>query len=151
LVISNGTALLSFIVGATDTTRRPLLAPVGIVSVMDVPLHELIVTGASFKYTRLFPWEEPKPFPVSTTWLPMGPVEADTFVITGTGRAAELMDILSKFAVAKLVVEPLETASPMYVLCAIVMVWLVLVWTQSVPLADEYPLNVLPLLTNFIQ
>jgi hypothetical protein len=74
---------------------------VGIVTVIEVPLHELIVIGASFNNTTLPFCVAPKPVPVMTTGLPTGPVVADTDVITGAGEAVELTDTLSNVAVAR--------------------------------------------------
>ena len=82
--------LLLVMLGATETTSGPELAPEGMVMVMDVPLQELMVTGAPFRVTTLPPWEVPKPDPVITTWLPIEPVVAETAVITGAGVAAVL-------------------------------------------------------------
>jgi hypothetical protein len=47
-----------------------------------------------------------------TTWFPIDPVVAETLVMAGDGLAAVLTETLSKVAVAKAVVEPLVTASP---------------------------------------
>jgi hypothetical protein len=66
VVISNCTGLLSFIPGATETISKPETAPVGIVTVREVADHELIVTGASFRYTALLPTVVPNPLPVIT-------------------------------------------------------------------------------------
>jgi len=61
------TALLSFIPGATDTSNGPVVAPAGIVIVIDVPLQLLIVTAAPFSKTVLFPCDPPNPVPEITT------------------------------------------------------------------------------------
>jgi hypothetical protein len=61
------TALLSFMLGATDTTNGPEVAPVGIVMVIDVALQAFIVTSAPFSSTTLLPCEAPNPTPVITT------------------------------------------------------------------------------------
>jgi hypothetical protein len=60
-------ALLSFMLGATDTTSGPDVAPDGIVIVMEVLLQEFTVTGASFKRTTLLLCEAPKTDPEITT------------------------------------------------------------------------------------
>jgi len=78
--------------GATDTTRGPDVAPAGMVIRIDVPLHELIVTGASFNSTMLFPCDDPKPLPDTDTWLPAGPVVAESPVIIGEGFVGVLTD-----------------------------------------------------------
>jgi hypothetical protein len=53
--------------GATDTTKFPDEAPAGIVMLMEVPLHELMVTGAEFKVTILPFCALPKPVPLIVT------------------------------------------------------------------------------------
>jgi len=57
------TGLLSFMLGATDTTKYPDVAPTGTVVVIEVSLHELIVMGAEFNITALLPCVAPKPDP----------------------------------------------------------------------------------------
>ena len=150
-VTVNRTALLSFIPGATETNNGPVVAPDGIVIVMDVPLQLLTVTPAPFSSTALFPCEPPNPVPEITTWLPIDPVVAETPVITGAGAAAELTDTLSNVAVAKDAVVRLLTASPTYTFCPMLTVWLVPNATQFTPSALPYMLNTFPLLTSFIQ
>jgi hypothetical protein len=54
-------------VGATEATRYPVVAPDGIVKTIDVLLHELIVTGALFNVTKLPFCETPKPDPLIAT------------------------------------------------------------------------------------
>src|ERR1700730_2514781 len=137
--------------GPTETTRGPELAPDGIVIMMDVPLHELIVTGLPFSTTTLFPCVVPKLEPVITTRLPIDPVVADRLAITGAGEPVELTETLSKVAVARLALSLLLTARPTYVFVAIVIVWLVPTCVQFTPSDDAYPLKVLPLLTAFTQ
>jgi hypothetical protein len=63
----NLTALLLFMLGATETDNGPEVAPDGIVMVIDVALQEFTVASTPFKYTALLPWEAPKPVPVITT------------------------------------------------------------------------------------
>jgi hypothetical protein len=111
-VTVNSTGLLSFIPGATETTSGPEVAPLGIVMVMEVALHELIVTSTPFKRTTPLPGEAPKFDPLITTWLPIDPVVAETLVMTGAGFAVELIDTLSNVPVYKTPVLPLLTASP---------------------------------------
>src|SRR6266700_3676311 len=98
--------------GATETDSTPDVAPAGIVMMIAVSLQELIVTGLLLSITALPPADAPKPEPVMATWLPIDPVSAETLVITGPGAEAELIEILSKTAVAKDTVLPLVTASP---------------------------------------
>ena len=106
------TGLLSFMLGATDTTNGPEVAPAGIVMRRDVALQVLMVTGAPLSSTALFPCDAPKFEPLIATWLPIDPVVAETLVITGAGAATEFTDTLSNVAVAKAVVLPLFTARP---------------------------------------
>jgi hypothetical protein len=54
-------------VGATETTSGPDVAPVGIVMVTDVALHELTGTEIPLRITTLLPCGLPKPVPVITT------------------------------------------------------------------------------------
>jgi hypothetical protein len=98
--------------GATETTNGPDVAPVGIVMLMEVALQELIVTGEPSSITTLLPCVAPILEPVIATWLPIEPVVAETLVITGAGAAAEFTETLSNVAVAKAVVLPLFTARP---------------------------------------
>ena len=44
-----------FMLGATETTRRPEVAPAGIVVPIELECHELMVTTAPLSSTRLFP------------------------------------------------------------------------------------------------
>jgi len=95
--------------GATDTTKYPDVAPAGIVVVIEVSLQESIVMGAEFNITALLPCVAPKPEPVIITWVPGAPVVADTAVITGPGADVALTDTLSNVAV---VMGVLVTARP---------------------------------------
>src|SRR5207245_815778 len=117
--------LLSFIPGATDTPNGPVVAPTGIVMLIDVPLHVLIGTATPFSRTTLFPCDAPNPVPEITTALPTDPVVADTPLITGAGAEAELTDTLSKVAVASAEALPLFTAKPTYTFCPMLRVCLV--------------------------
>ena len=145
------TALLSFMLGAMETSKGPEVAPGGIVIVMDVPLQVLVVTAAPFSRTALPPCEAPKPEPEITTWLPIEPVVAETAVITGADVAAELTDTPSNVAVANEDVVRLLTASPTYTLCAMLTVWLVPNCTQFKLSEELYMVNTFPLLASFIQ
>src|SRR5690349_17551546 len=136
--------------GATDTSSAPVVAPTGIVMPIDVSLQLLIVTGAPFSNTTLPLWVAPNPEPEIPTWLPIDPVVAETAVITGAGPAAEFTDTLSNVSVAKEAVVRLLTARPMYVLCARLTVWLVN-GVQFIPSLDPYPLNTFPLRVSFSQ
>jgi hypothetical protein len=98
--------------GATETTSGPVVAPVGIVIVIDVSLQALTITGDPLSNTRLPPCVAPKPEPEITTWLPTGPVVAETLLMTGAGAAPELTDTLSNVAVARAELLAFVTASP---------------------------------------
>ena len=145
------TALLSFMLGAMETSKGPEVAPGGIVIVIDVPPQVLIVTAVPFSRTALPPCEAAKPEPEITTWLPIEPVVAETAVMTGAGAAAELTDTLSNVAVAKEDVVRLLTARPMYTFCAMLTVWLDPNCTQFTPSAEPYMVNTFALLTSLIQ
>jgi hypothetical protein len=108
--------------GATETTMYPEVAPVGIVTMIDVLPHELTVTGALFNITKLPLCDAPKPEPVISTWLPTEPVLAETLLIIGAGDAVELIETLSKVPVASADVLPLLTAKPTYTFWAMLMV-----------------------------
>ena len=144
-------ALLSFMLGAMDTSKGPEVAPAGMVMLSEVPLQVLTVTVAPFSSTALPPCVAPNPEPDITTWLPMDPVVADTAVITGAGAAAELTDTLSNVALAKEEVVRLLTASPTYTFAAMLTVWLVPNCAQFTPSAELYIVNTLPLLASFTQ
>jgi len=137
--------------GATDTSKGPEVAPAGMVMLSDVPLQVLTVTAAPFSNTALPPCVAPNPEPDITTWLPMDPVVAETAVITGADAAAELTDTLSNVAVAKEDVVRLLTASPTYTFAAMLTVWLAPNGTQFTPSAELYIVNTFPLLASFTQ
>jgi hypothetical protein len=137
--------------GATETSKGPEVAPVGMLILIDVPLQVLTVTAAPFSNTALPPCAAPNPEPDITTWLPMDPVVADTAVITGAGAAAEFTDTLSNVAVAKEEVVRLLTASPTYTFGAMLTVWLAPNCTQFTPSAELYIVNTFPLLASLIQ
>jgi hypothetical protein len=94
--------LLSFIDGATETTIGPEVAPVGIVTVIELAVQKLTVTAALLRKTVLAPCEAPNPEPDITNSVPTDPVVADMLEITGAGDDAELIDTLSKVAVTRL-------------------------------------------------
>jgi len=94
------TGLLSFMLGATETSNGPDVAPEGMVMLIDVLLHELIITGVAFRVTTLPPWEAPKLEPVITTALPIAAVVVETLVMTGAGTSDELTETLSNVAEA---------------------------------------------------
>jgi len=50
-VTVNVTGLLLFMLGATNTANGPEVAPAGIVMLIDVALHELMLTGMPFNIT----------------------------------------------------------------------------------------------------
>ena len=113
VVTAKCTALLLFMLGATETTKYPEVAPVGIVVTMDVLPHELIVTGVLFKVTTLLPLEAPKPEPEMTTWLPTEPVVAETPVMRGAGLEEVLTETESNVSVVDPeVLLPYDVANP---------------------------------------
>jgi hypothetical protein len=61
------TGLLSFMLGATDTTKGPEVAPAGMVMLMFVALQALMVTGVPFSNTTLLPCGAPKFEPLMAT------------------------------------------------------------------------------------
>jgi hypothetical protein len=61
------TGLLSFMLGATDTTNGPEVALAGMVMLIKVALHVLMVTAAPFSITALFPCVAPKFEPLIAT------------------------------------------------------------------------------------
>jgi len=104
-------ALLLFRLGATETSRGPDIAPAGIVATIEVSLQELRSRGLPPSVTELPMAEAPKPVPEIVTWVPTGPVAGDRPVITG--EEVELIETLSKVAVARDVELALVTANPM--------------------------------------
>src|SRR5215469_5815221 len=98
--------------GATDTSIGPVVAPAGMVIVSEVSLQVLMVTAAPLSSTALPPCVAPKPEPEITTWLPIDPVVAETAVINGAGADAEFTATLSNVPVAREAVLRLLTASP---------------------------------------
>ena len=87
--------------GATETTTKPEVAPVGTVNTIDVLLHWLIVTGVPFSRTRLEPCTLPRFDPVTDTCSPTAPVVDERDVMAGAGAPVELIETLSKVAVSK--------------------------------------------------
>jgi hypothetical protein len=87
--------LLLFMLGATETTSEPELAPAGIMTVMPVSLHEFTGTAAPLSSTWLLPCVAPNPLPEMTTWLPTGPFVGETLLITGPGAAVKFTETLS--------------------------------------------------------
>jgi hypothetical protein len=71
--------------------------------------------------------------------------------MTAAEDAGELIDTLSNVAVDRVELLFPLTASPMYTPCAMLIVWLVPTCTQFTPSTELYPLNTLPLRTNFTQ
>src|SRR6202035_3019023 len=100
------------------------VAPVGIVMLIDVASQVFIVTGVPLRSTTLPLCEAPNPEPETITWRPTEPVVADKLEITGAGDPdpGALIETLSKVAVARLELEPLLTARPIYTSCAMVTV-----------------------------
>jgi hypothetical protein len=123
--------------GATETTIGPDVAPEGMLITIPVAVHELIVTGTSFNKTMLFPCETPNPEPKIVISLPTRAVVADSEVITAAGETVELTDTLSNVAVPRVVLLPLATTKPTYTFGAMVTVSLAPNCTQFTPSADE--------------
>ena len=114
--------------GATETTNTPDVAPAGITMLIDVSVQELTITGIAFRVTTLPPGDAPKLEPVITTWLPIPPVVAETPVMTGADvpegpAATSSIDTLSKVAVARTDGVPLLAANPTDTFGPIAMVW----------------------------
>ena len=144
-------ALLLFMLGATDTSKGPVVAPDGMMIVSDVALQLLMVAATPFSSTVLPPCVAPKPDPPITIWLPTDPVVADTLVIAGAGAEAEFTDTLSNVAVPVDEVVRLLTAKPTYALVAMLTVWVVPNCPQFTPSADPYIVNTFPLRVSLIQ
>src|SRR6266700_2576899 len=102
--------LLLFRLGAMETSRGPDIAPNGIEMTIEVSLQELTGRWLPASVTELPTAVAPNPVPEIVTWVPTGPVVGDKAVITGV--EAELIDRLSKIAVARAEVLPLVTATP---------------------------------------
>jgi hypothetical protein len=80
----------------------PDVAPDGMVTAIDVSLQRLIVTGKSLRVAILLPCDAPNPDPLIITWVPTGPVVADSELITGAGFAWVLNDTSSNVTVPPL-------------------------------------------------
>ncbi len=87
--------------GPTDTTTWPDVAPAGTVNTIPRLSHRLTVIGVPFSTTTLPFCMAPKLLPMISTWLPTEAVVGDKPLITGAGAAAELIDTLSNVAVSK--------------------------------------------------
>jgi hypothetical protein len=137
--------------GATDATTGPDVAPEGIVTMISVSLHRSTVSAAPFRVTTLLPCKLPNPEPETATGAPTEPVVGDRLVITGAGLAAEVTDTLSKVAVVRLELLPLLTTNPIYTFGVIVIVWLDSNCVQYRPFGERYEVKVLPDRTIFTQ
>jgi hypothetical protein len=104
--------LLSFILGATETTIRPDVAPDGIVAVIDVSLQEMMINAKPLSIATLPSWEVPNPVPEIVTWLPTDPVVAEIPLMTGGVDEAEVIETLSNVAVASAELVPLAVTRP---------------------------------------
>ena len=135
-VTVNETGLLLFMLGATETTNEPDVAPEGTVMVIELALQLFTVTGAPFNVTVLLPCEDPKVEPDISTCVPTGPSVGEMLLTKGDGLFVALTETLSKVAVAKLVFTLLLNANPMYAFCPMLMVWLLPTCTQFTPSAD---------------
>jgi len=115
------TALLSFMLGATETSKPEVLT--GMVMLIDVLLQVLMVTAAPFSRTALALARLQNQNRKSHL-LPMDPVVAETAVMTGAGAAAELTTRY-RTSRGQADVVRLLTASPTYTFCSMLTVWLV--------------------------
>ena len=75
--------------GATDTTSGPDVAPTGTVKTIEVLLHKLIVIEAPFSNKTLPFCVAPKLLPVISTWLPTEADVADKPVIENVDKVIE--------------------------------------------------------------
>jgi hypothetical protein len=94
-VTVNETGLLSFMLGATETTMAPDVAPEGTVMVIEPALQLFTVTGTPFNITALLPFEDPKAVPDINTWVPTAPEVGEMLLMNGAGLAAVLTETLS--------------------------------------------------------
>jgi hypothetical protein len=111
-VTVNETGLLSFMLGASETTNNPEVATEGIVRLIEVSLQEFIITGVALSVTTLPPCDVPKLEPPITTWLPMLAEVAETLLINGAGVVEESIETLSNIAVASVQLPSLATTNP---------------------------------------
>jgi hypothetical protein len=132
-VTVNLTGLLLFMLGATDTTKQPDVAPDGIVTVMDDALQKFTITGEPFNVTKLLPCVDPKFDPSISTWLATSPVVAERIVIAGARLVEELRETLSKVAESVVPILLLDKARPTYTLLAMLIVLVVPACTQFTP------------------
>ena len=93
-------ALLWFIAGATETETGPVLAPVGIVIVIEVSDQAVTVALVLPIHATLLPCVEPKPAPEMTTDVPTGPVVVERLATTAEGVTSVVTERLSNVAVA---------------------------------------------------
>ena len=96
--------------GAVVTTIGPDVAPDGIVREIEVLLQVTIVTSVPLSLVR--PTCDPKFDPEIVTWLPAAPVVAESPLIIGAAVLPDVMETLSKLAVARFPVLPLATPRP---------------------------------------
>ena len=116
------TGLLAFMLGATETTNGPEVAPDGTLVLMVLLLQPLMVASEPFNVTVLVPCVAPKPLPDITIGFPIVPVVAETVLIAGAATEAKFTDTLSNVAVARLAVFPLLTPRPTYTVCPMLIV-----------------------------
>jgi hypothetical protein len=79
----------------TVTTTFPVVAPVGTVVLMLVPLHAVAVAVVPLNLTVLVPCVVPKFVPVIVTAAPINPVPGERLVIAGVGRTVNALPLLS--------------------------------------------------------
>ena len=106
------TGLLSFMLGATETTNGPEVAPAGMVMLMDASAPGVDGHRSSVQQHDAASLGRAKIQAIDRDLTPDGSGVAETLVITGAGAAVEFTETLSNVAVVKAVVLPLFTARP---------------------------------------
>lgn len=145
--------LLLFMVGPRSTVRGPDVAPLGMVAVIEFGLQEFTVITLSFKTTRLFPWEAPKPDPNTDMSYPGSPDAGQMLLMAGGEDAAEETETLSIVAVTRVQLQEsaLDTAKPMYTFVAMLMACVSPTCVHAIPSAEIKEVNTLPARVTFIQ
>src|SRR5947209_6895153 len=98
--------------GARVMVSAPEVAPGGMVALIVVLLQEVTVSGAPLSSAPLLPWDAPKLERGRVAARPIDTVVAEIALMLGTRAAVEVMETLSKAAVASPEVEPLFSARP---------------------------------------
>lgn len=79
-------------IALTVTTTGPLIAPLGIVVVMEVLLQAKTAAVVPLKVTLLVPWVFPNPSPKTVTIVPVGPRFGDREEIVTVDGVAHVLD-----------------------------------------------------------